>query len=223
MFTFRKLNSKTPGHPEFDLKIGIESTTGPLGQGVANSVGISISDNILSKTLRLKRIKGVVLDCFTICFAGDGCLQEGIAQEAMSLAGNLKLKNLIIVYDSNDVTLDCSLQKTQKDDFLKRFLSVKFDVRYAEDNKLNNFLNNFISLKYSTSKKPKLLISKTVIGQGIDDISGFSKAHGESGIAYIHKYDNLMIKTFKNPNLVRYKFLLNAKSVFSKRLFKYKK
>lgn len=219
LFLFRKLNSKSPGHPEYDMSLGVEATTGPLGQGVANSVGVGLSDRFLASTFYVKNI----ITNHTICFAGDGCLQEGITQESISLAGNLKLKNLIVIYDSNKVTLDSPLKKTQLDNVIKRFKAVGFEVRESLNSSSKDFIEKLLVLKYSDSKKPKLLVSETIIGQGIDEVAGLPKAHGEAGLAYVHKYNNLLIKLDKSPNLIKYSFLLNAKDLDIRKLLTYKK
>ena len=116
---FRKLNSKTPGHPELDLDCGIETTTGPLGQGIANAVGMAISEKILSAEFNTEKLKPV--DHYTYAFLGDGCLMEGISHEACSFAGTHNLGKLICFYDQNGISIDGEIEYWFTDDSLKRF------------------------------------------------------------------------------------------------------
>ncbi|MDR1890953.1 MAG: transketolase [Puniceicoccales bacterium] len=180
---FRKSGSITHGHPEFNKNLAVECTTGPLGQGVANAVGIALSCK--KQAVRFNTAKYKIFDNFVVCLCGDGCLQEGIAAEACSIAGHWKLDNLILIFDSNDVTLDASLQKSQSEDIAKRFEAYGFEVVQTNGNDLNDFMETFNRVKFSKSQCPKLIIAKTIIGFGIDEIAGISQAHGTAGIKFI--------------------------------------
>ncbi|MEN8695015.1 MAG: 1-deoxy-D-xylulose-5-phosphate synthase N-terminal domain-containing protein, partial [Akkermansiaceae bacterium] len=124
--SFRKLHSKTPGHPEFDETEGVEATTGPLGQGVGNAVGYALSQK--RAAARYNTAEHTIFDNYTVALAGDGCLQEGVAQEAIAFAGQNKLDNLILIYDSNDVTLDAMADVSQCWDTEKYFQSLGWDA-----------------------------------------------------------------------------------------------
>ncbi|MCA9214785.1 MAG: transketolase, partial [Planctomycetales bacterium] len=123
---FRQLHSATPGHPEFGETPGVEATTGPLGQGVGNAVGYAMSAKMAAA--RFNTAEHTIFDQHVVALAGDGCLQEGVASEAAALAGHLGLDNLILIYDSNDVTLDAMAEVTQSENTAKRFEAYGFDV-----------------------------------------------------------------------------------------------
>ncbi len=180
---FRKLGSHTPGHPESFETPGVECTTGPLGQGVANAVGIAVSQKMAAA--RFNTAGHVIFQNHVVCLAGDGCLQEGVAQEAVSFAGHNKLNNLILIYDSNDVTLDAMADKTQSEDTAKKFEAIGWDVQVLRDgNDLGAFHEAFRKAK-SESGKPQLIIAKTLIGKGIPEVAGTAKAHGEGGAKFV--------------------------------------
>src|SRR5215510_10703966 len=123
---FRQLGSKTPGHPELThAPSGVETTTGPLGQGVANSVGMAVSAKMAEARFNTK--EHAIFDHHIVCLAGDGCMQEGVAMEALEFAGHQQLDNLILIYDANAVTLDAMAIETQSDDVGKRFEAIGFD------------------------------------------------------------------------------------------------
>src|ERR1700681_3122135 len=124
---FRQLHSKTPGHPEFLETPGVECTTGPLGQGVGNAVGVAVASKMAAARFNTDEHK--IFDQHVICLAGDGCLQEGVSAEASSFAGHFGLDNLILIYDSNAVTLDAMAKVTQSEDTGKRFEAYGFDVQ----------------------------------------------------------------------------------------------
>ena len=128
---FRKLGSPTAGHPEFGLISAIETSTGPLGQGVANAVGMAIAESFLEE--RFNAIGFSILNNYTYCFAGDGDLMEGVAQEACSLAGSYNLKRLIILYDSNDVTIDGRTELANRENIAKKFKAMGFKVLYVKN------------------------------------------------------------------------------------------
>jgi transketolase len=179
---FRKMGSVASGHPEFNGELGVECTTGPLGQGVANAVGIAMSSKKLAATFNTGRHE--IFNNLIVCLCGDGCLQEGISSEACSLAGHWKLDNLILTFDCNGVTLDGALEKSQSEDVEKRFEAHGFEVFETNGNVLENFVEVFNRAKDSKSGRPKLIIAKTTIGLGIDEVAGTHKAHGCSGVKF---------------------------------------
>ncbi len=178
---FRQLGSITPGHPEFGETPGVECTTGPLGQGVANAVGLAVSGKMLGA--RFNTAEHRVFDHKVVCLAGDGCLQEGVASEASALAGHLQLDNLILIYDSNDVTLDAMALFTQSEDTMARYRAYGWDVQEVDGNNMEDFLRAYTKAK-NASDKPQLIVAKTVIGKGIPEVAGTSKAHGEGGVKF---------------------------------------
>src|SRR5580692_8006638 len=124
---FRSLHSMTPGHPEFRETPGVEATTGPLGQGVGNAVGMAIAGQMAAE--RFNTPAQQIFDYHVVCLAGDGCMQEGVAMEAIAFAGHQKLDNLILIYDSNGVTLDAMAAKTQSENAALRFKAIEWDVQ----------------------------------------------------------------------------------------------
>jgi transketolase len=180
---FRQMGSKTPGHPELThAPSGIETTTGPLGQGVANSVGMAMSAKMAEARFNTK--EHVIFDHHIVCLAGDGCMQEGVAMEAIALAGHHELDNLILIYDSNAVTLDAMAKESQSEDAAKRFEALGFDVQTVEGHDMEVFNAAFERAKISGSGKPQLIIAKTLIGKGIPEVEGTQKAHGEGGAKF---------------------------------------
>src|SRR3954463_15068076 len=135
---FRQLHSKTPGHPEFFETPGVECTTGPLGQGVANAVGVAMAAKMAAARFNPSEHK--IFDQHVICLAGDGCLQEGVSAEASAFAGHFGLDNLILIYDDNSVTLDAMACKTQSEDTAKRFEAYGFDVQKIDGQNMEAFL-----------------------------------------------------------------------------------
>jgi transketolase len=180
---FRQLHSKTPGHPELThAPSGVETTTGPLGQGVGNAVGMAVGAKMAEA--RFNTAEHVIFDHHIVCLAGDGCMQEGVAMEALAFAGHQKLDNLILIYDSNAVTLDAMAKETQSEDTAKRFEALGFDVQTVDGHEMDTFFSAFIRAKKAGSGKPQLIIAKTLIGRGVPEVEGTQKAHGEGGTKF---------------------------------------
>lgn len=173
---FRKLNSKTPGHPELNICLGIESTTGPLGQGLANAVGIALSEKLISE--KFNRINYNIIDHYTYVFVGDGCLMEGISHEVCSLAGNLNLGKLIVLYDSNDISIDGNIKNWFNDNTYYRFKSYNWHIIQNINGHNSDEINNAINKAKKVLYKPSLLIFKTIIGFGSPNKSGTNEVHG---------------------------------------------
>lgn len=160
---FRKYGSKTPGHPEYNLDIGIETTTGPLGQGVANAVGLAISEKIFEARFNTPDIN--LFNNYTYCFAGDGCLMEGVAVEACSLAGTLKLNKLILLYDDNNITISGEKTLANTEDTALKFKAMGWNIIIVNDG--NNYLSCTKAIQSAKqSDKPTIIIFKTIIGLG---------------------------------------------------------
>jgi transketolase len=179
---FRALHSTTPGHPEFHETPGVECTTGPLGQGIGNAVGMALSGKMAAA--RFNTAEHTIFDYHVVCLAGDGCMQEGVAMEAVSFAGHQKLDNLILIYDSNDVTLDAMANKTQSENTAQRFKAIGWDVQIIDGHDLAVVLKAYNKAKKSKSEKPQLIIAKTIIGKGIAEVQGTAKGHGEGGAKF---------------------------------------
>jgi len=179
---FRALHSTTPGHPEFHETPGVECTTGPLGQGIGNAVGMALSGKMAAA--RFNTAEHTTFDYHVVCLAGDGCMQEGVAMEAVSFAGHQKLDNLILIYDSNDVTLDAMANKTQSENTAQRFKAIGWDVQTIDGHDLAAVLKAYNKAKKSKSEKPQLIIAKTIIGKGIAEVQGTAKGHGEGGAKF---------------------------------------
>jgi transketolase len=180
---FRQLHSKTPGHPEFFETPGVECTTGPLGQGVGNAVGIAVAMKMAAA--RFNTAEHRIFDQHCICLAGDGCMQEGVASEASAFAGHFGLDNLIMIYDSNAVTLDAPATATQSEDTAMRFKGYGFDVQEINGQDMQAFLDALNTAKENNDGKPKLIVAHTLIGKGIPEVAGTYKAHGEAGAKFI--------------------------------------
>ena len=175
---FRQLNSKTPGHPEYGHTVGIETTTGPLGQGIANAVGMAVAEAHLAATFNREGYP--VVDHYTDAICGDGCLEEGISYEACSFAGTHELGKLILFYDDNDITIEGNTDITFKEDVAKRFEAQNWQVLHVDlvshpdDVAL---INAAIEQAKKEKKKPSIIICKTKIGYGTP-LEGSHKCHG---------------------------------------------
>jgi transketolase len=181
---FRALDSKTPGHPEFHVTPGVEATTGPLGQGVGNAVGHAVAAKMLAA--KFNTAEHTIFDHTIWALAGDGCMQEGVASEAAAMAGHFDLDNLILMYDSNDVTLDAMAAKSQSEDTAKRFEAYGYETfRVDKGNDLAAVHETLSAAKASKSGKPKFVVVRTLIGMGIPEVAGTQKAHGEGGAKFV--------------------------------------
>jgi transketolase len=179
---FRQLHSRTPGHPEFRETPGVESTTGPLGQGVGNSVGMAVAGKMAAA--RFNTVEHTIFNGHVICLAGDGCMQEGVALEALAFAGHQQLDNLILIFDSNDVTLDAMADRTQSGDTAKRFKAMNWDVQTIDGHDFAAVQKAVRKAKRATSGRPQLIISRTTIAKGIPEVAGTAKGHGEGGAKF---------------------------------------
>ncbi|KGR79635.1 transketolase [Ureibacillus manganicus] len=173
---FRQWGSKTPGHPEYGHTVGVEATTGPLGQGIAMSVGMAMAERHLAATYNKPGHE--IVDHYTYALCGDGDLMEGVAAEAISLAGHLKLEKLIVLYDSNDISLDGDLAKSFSENVQKRFESYGWNYIHVADGTDIDSINAAIEQAKQSSDKPTLIEIKTVIGFGSPNKSGKADAHG---------------------------------------------
>tara|TARA_Y100000748_G_scaffold235320_1_gene199339 strand:+ start:1263 stop:3251 length:1989 start_codon:yes stop_codon:yes gene_type:complete len=173
---FRQLHSKTAGHPEFGITPGVETTTGPLGQGISNAVGMAIAEKVLASKFNTEEHK--IIDHMTYVFTGDGCLMEGISHEACSLAGTLGLGNLIVLYDDNDISIDGNVEGWFTEDITKRFESYGWDVVPNIDGHNSEEIDQAIQKAKSNVNKPTLICCKTVIGKGSPNMAGTAAAHG---------------------------------------------
>ena len=179
---FRQLHSITPGHPEFMETPGVECTTGPLGQGVGNAVGMAMAAKMAAAHFNTEEHE--IFNHQVVALAGDGCLQEGVASEAASLAGHLALDNLTLIYDSNDVTLDAMADASQSESVLDRFAAYGFHCIRIEDGHDLQAIANALSDARSQSEKPTFIEVKTTIAKGIPEVAGTAGGHGEGGAKF---------------------------------------
>jgi len=186
---FRQHHSATPGHPEFPNSEhntpGIEATTGPLGQGVVNAAGIAAAQKM--EQAMFNTDEHTVFDSVSVALCGDGCLQEGVSAEGAQFAAHEGLDNLIIIYDSNDVTLDKMAEYTQSEDTAARYEAYGWEVVTIDGHDIAAVKETLDKFRAAKNGKPKLLIAKTIIGKGLDEVAGTNAAHGEAGVAYVEE------------------------------------
>jgi transketolase len=175
---FRQLHSKTPGHPEMGLTPGVETTTGPLGQGLANAVGMALAEKLLAH--EFNRPGHTVVDHHTYVFNGDGCLMEGVSHEACALAGVWRLSKLIAIYDHNGISIDGRVEPWFIDDTARRFEAYGWHVIAGVDGHDVDAVDAAIAQARKSATKPTLIIARTSIGRGSPNRSGTAKAHGEA-------------------------------------------
>ena len=173
---FRQLHSKTPGHPEYGYAPGVETTTGPLGQGITNAVGMALAEKVMAA--QFNRPSHNIMDHFTYCFVGDGCLMEGISHEACSLAGTWGLGKLIVFYDDNGISIDGEVDGWFTDDTPKRFDSYGWQVLTNIDGHDPESIKSAIDLARQDLERPTLICCKTIIGYGSPNKQGTSGVHG---------------------------------------------
>ena len=193
---FRKLNSITAGHPEYDLKSGIETTTGPLSQGLSNAVGMALSERLLNNKFGNK-----IVNHYTYVFVGDGCLMEGLSHEAASLAGHLQLNKLIVFFDNNSISIDGPTNLSVSDNHLKRFKAQGWSTLSIDGHDHDQIKKSIIKAKQN--KRPTLISCKTKIGFGSPNKEGKSSSHGsplgEEEILLTRKNLNWKYKPFFIP------------------------
>lgn len=202
--SFRQLGSKTPGHPEYRHTPGVETTTGPLGQGIANAVGMALTEAHLAARFNKPDLN--IIDHHTYVFAGDGCLMEGISHEACSLAGTLKLNKLILFYDDNGISIDGEIDEWFTDNTPERFKAYGWNVIPNVDGHDTKSINAAIDIAKTNHNGPTLICCKTVIGKGSPNKAGTSACHGaalgEKEIAETRKELNWQHKPFDIPESV---------------------
>ncbi|MBR3993060.1 MAG: transketolase, partial [Anaerotignum sp.] len=173
---FRQRNSLTPGHPEYKHTTGVEVTTGPLGQGIANAVGMALAESHLAAKFNTPEFK--IVDHYTYALCGDGCLQEGVASEAASLAGTMGLSKLVVLYDSNHITIEGDTATAFAEDVLKRFEAYGWHTQEVADGNDVDAIKAAIE-KAKASDKPSIIKIETQIGYGAPNKQGKASAHGE--------------------------------------------
>jgi transketolase len=176
---FRQLHSKTPGHPEVGITPGVETTTGPLGQGLANAVGMALTEALLAA--EFNRPEHAIVDHHTYAFVGDGCLMEGISHEVCSLAGTLRLSKLVVLYDDNGISIDGKVENWFADDTAKRFEGYGWNIVRVNNGHDVDSVDHALKQAHQLGKqhvRPTLVICRTVIGKGAPNVAGTDKVHG---------------------------------------------
>ncbi len=203
IMNFRQLGSKTAGHPEYGVCPGVETSTGPLGQGIANAVGMAIAEDYLANKFNKEGFP--IVDHYTYALCGDGCMQEGIENEAASLAGSLKLGKLIVLYDDNDITIEGDTDITFTENVGKRHEALGWQVINVKDANDIGALNRAIKKAKAEKEKPSLIIIKSVIGYG-SHLAGKASCHGaplgEEGVATLKKNLEWNCEPFEVPEEV---------------------
>ena len=179
---FRQLGSETPGHPEYRETPGVEATTGPLGQGIGNAVGYALSAKRAAAVYNTP--EHTIFDQHVFALHGDGCLQEGVAKEAIAFAGHNHLDNLVLIYDSNDVTLDAMAEQTQSEDAEAYFSSQGWQAVTIDGHNFEAISAAISKAKSDDNGQPKAIIVKTTIGKGIPEVEGTAAGHGEGGAKF---------------------------------------
>ncbi|HEY1873450.1 MAG TPA: transketolase [Steroidobacteraceae bacterium] len=202
---FRQLGSRTPGHPEHDPELGIETTTGPLGQGIANAVGMALAEKLLAAEFNREGFN--IVDHYTYCFCGDGCLMEGVSHEVCSLAGTLGLGKLIMFYDDNGISIDGKVVGWFDDNTPERFAAYGWHVVPNVDGLDGEAVVAAIAAARAETTRPSLIQCKTIIGYGAPDIQGTKAAHsdplGVDEIAKARKFLNWPYPPFEVPQEIR--------------------
>ncbi|MBV8146461.1 MAG: transketolase [Gammaproteobacteria bacterium] len=202
---FRQLGSRTPGHPEREPALGIETTTGPLGQGIANAVGMALAEKLLAAEFNREGFD--VVDHYTWCFCGDGCLMEGVSHEACSLAGTLGLGKLILFYDDNGISIDGKVAGWFRDNTPERFAAYGWHVVPDVDGLDAAAVERAITAARAETARPSLICCKTIIGYGAPDKQGTREAHGEAlgadEVAKARKVLNWPYPPFEVPDEIR--------------------
>jgi transketolase len=175
---FRQLHSRTPGHPEVDITPGVETTTGPLGQGLANAVGMALAEKLMAQAFN--RPGHSIVDHRTYVFLGDGCLMEGVSHEACALAGAWKLNKLVALYDDNGISIDGAVQPWYVDDVGLRFRGYGWDVIGPLDGHDAQAVDEALQRARASATRPTLIVCRTTIGKGSPNRAGTAKAHGEA-------------------------------------------
>ncbi len=210
---FRQLHSKTPGHPEFGYTPGVETTTGPLGQGISNAVGMALAERTLAA--QFNRLDHTIIDHYTYAFLGDGCLMEGISHEACSLAGTMGLGKLIAFYDANGISIDGEVRGWFTDNTVKRFDAYNWHVIARVDGHNPEAVRNAIAEARSVRDKPSLIVCRTTIGYGSPNKQGQESCHGaplgEEEIALAKKLLNWPHAAFEIPDDIRRSWDATAK------------
>lgn len=204
---FRRIGSKTPGHPEYGITPGVEVSTGPLGQGFANAVGMAMAGKYLAALVEEEIPKQKLIDYYVYCLCGDGDIMEGVAMEAASLAGHLALDNLIVLYDSNDITLDGKLNSAYSENILQKFVNMGWEVDFVAEGNDTREIDKAIE-RAKVNRKPTLIEIKTVIGRGSYH-EGENLVHGKplskEDMANVRKKYNITTNTMEiTENAVKY-------------------